>query len=158
MKEVLVLRHAKAEPAHGPLEDHERDLAPSGISAAREVGKRLVELGLLPERILCSDAVRARRTAEMSSSEMPSPPSIELFAELYTADSHDYFELLQKCPPEINRVLIVAHNPTVEVFLGQASGRELAMKTAALAVLRFETSDWRSVVPGAAVEPARLLS
>ena len=157
MKEVLVLRHAKAEPAHGPLEDHERDLSPTGITAAREVGKRLVELELVPERILCSDALRARRTAEISSSEMPAPPRIELFSELYTADSHDYFELLQTCSPEISRVLIVAHNPTVEVFLGQAGGRELPMKTAALAVLHFETSDWRSVNPGAAREPARLL-
>ena len=158
MKEVLVLRHAKAEPAHGPLEDHGRDLAPSGIAAAGEIGRRLVRLDLIPQRVLCSDALRARRTAELSCAEMPSPPRIEFFSELYTADSHDYFELLRSCAPEINRVLIVAHNPTVEMFLGQAGGVEPHMKTAALALVRFETTDWQQVKAGAAREPAVLLT
>lgn len=158
MKEVLVLRHAKAEPARGPLEDHARDLSPDGIVAAGEVGRRLVEHALIPQRILCSDAVRARRTAELSSAELPYPPRIELFPELYTADSHDYFALLRACAPEIGRVLIVAHNPTVEIFLGEAGGVQPHMKTASLALLRFETSDWQQVKPGTAVGPAVLVS
>jgi len=158
MKEVLVLRHAKAEPAHGSLQDHERDLSPAGVADAGEVGKRLVKLCLIPERVFCSDALRARRTAELSCAEMPSPPRVELLPELYTADAHDYFKVLQACAPEISRVLIVAHNPTVEIFLGQAGGLEPRMKPAALALLRFDSSDWQDVKPGAAQKPAILLT
>ncbi|MCA1755528.1 MAG: hypothetical protein LC641_12720, partial [Spirochaeta sp.] len=115
-------------------------------------------LCLVPEQVLCSDALRARRTAELSCAEMPSPPHVELFPELYAADAHDYFTLLQACPAKTSRVLIVAHNPTIEIFLGQAGGLEPRMKPAALALLRFDSADWQDVKPGAAQKPALLLT
>lgn len=158
MKEVLVLRHAKAEAARSPLEDHSRDLAPRGIQAAEAVGRLITAHKLVPQLLFCSDALRARRTAELAVLQMEPTPQIEFLPELYSADPHDYFTLLQSCRPETSRVMIVAHNPTIEGFLGEAGGHEPRMKTAALALLRFHTELWSDVAPGGAAEPALIVT
>lgn len=62
MKELILIRHGKSS-WKGDLADHERSLAPRGERDAPEMGRRLVRTGSVPERIVTSDAERARATA-----------------------------------------------------------------------------------------------
>ena len=60
---LLVMRHAKAEPFNDKG-DHDREITDKGEKQAKIVAKGLVGVKLLPDRVACSGAVRARQTLE----------------------------------------------------------------------------------------------
>ena len=60
---LLVMRHAKAEPFNDKG-DHDREITDKGEKQAKIVAKGLVGMKLLPDRVACSGAVRARQTLE----------------------------------------------------------------------------------------------
>ena len=64
MRELILLRHAHAEPAAAGLDDIDRPLSREGQAEAEAAGRWLKEHGHLPDRILCSPARRARETLE----------------------------------------------------------------------------------------------
>ena len=64
MRELILLRHAHAEPAAAGQADLDRPLSPEGLAEAEAAGRWLREQGLVPDRVLCSPARRARETLE----------------------------------------------------------------------------------------------
>lgn len=64
MRELILLRHAHAEPADTGQADLDRPLSPHGIAEAESAGRWLREQRLVPDRVLCSPARRARETLE----------------------------------------------------------------------------------------------
>ena len=63
MKSVLVLRHAKSSWKDPELTDHDRALNKRGKREARRIGELLRDENIIPEFVISSTAVRARRTA-----------------------------------------------------------------------------------------------
>ncbi len=59
---LSLLRHAKSTWDDPALPDHERPLAPRGIKAAARISRYLTQEALIPDLVLCSDAVRTRAT------------------------------------------------------------------------------------------------
>ena len=58
---LLVLRHSKA--VHEPgLRDEDRGLTKRGLRDATAAGGTIRETGLIPDRVLCSAALRTRQT------------------------------------------------------------------------------------------------
>ena len=64
MRELILLRHAHAEPAENGLADIDRPLSPHGLAEAEAAGRWLLEQRLVPDRVLCSPARRTRETLE----------------------------------------------------------------------------------------------
>ena len=64
MRELILLRHAHAEPATTGQSDLDRPLSPQGLAEAEAVARWLKEQGLVPDRVLCSPARRTRETLE----------------------------------------------------------------------------------------------
>ena len=64
MRTLILLRHAHAEPAAPGQADVDRPLSPEGLAEAEAAGRWLVEHALVPDRVLCSPARRARETLE----------------------------------------------------------------------------------------------
>ena len=65
MKTLLLMRHAKSSWKQVGLADHEWPLNMRAKGDAPRMGNLLWERDLVPELILCSTALRARRTAEI---------------------------------------------------------------------------------------------
>lgn len=65
MLRLLLLRHAKSDWHTESDHDHERPLASRGERDAIRIGRFLTAAGLRPELVLCSTAIRARRTVEL---------------------------------------------------------------------------------------------
>ena len=65
MKTLLLLRHAKSSWSDPTLPDHDRPLNKRGIHDAPRMGKLLRHEHLMPDLILSSTAVRAKKTAEL---------------------------------------------------------------------------------------------
>jgi phosphohistidine phosphatase len=65
IKTLLILRHAKSSWKFPDLADHDRPLNKRGKRDAPKIGNLLKEKDLVPDLIISSTAVRAKRTAKM---------------------------------------------------------------------------------------------
>src|SRR5690606_31306430 len=64
VKELILLRHAHAEPTAPDGIDLDRPLSPEGLAEAEAAGRWLKEQGLGPDRVLSSPARGTRETVE----------------------------------------------------------------------------------------------
>lgn len=147
---LTLLRHGLAVEREdwGKRPDLERPLTERGVKKVRQAAKGLVALGVRPELVLTSPAVRARQTAEAVA------PALGLHAE----DLHDEVSLAPGASPEdlfacldaleVREVLCVGHAPHLDEALAAMLGLRhghgaLSLKKSGAALLRL-----RSVQPG----------
>jgi phosphohistidine phosphatase len=152
MKELLVIRHGKSSWDDPSLADHDRPLAGRGREAAPEMGRRLRLRGVVPERLVTSDAVRARDTAAALGEALGlGPEAVLLEPRLYTGSGTDVLAVVRRLDEAYERIGIVGHNPALHEFLHAASHLRLdKFPTAAVAHLRFPARRWSDIEPGSA--------
>ncbi|MGR6913053.1 SixA phosphatase family protein [[Actinomadura] parvosata] len=148
MRTLIVLRHAKAAQVPG-LADRERPLTDRGERDAERAGDEIRAAGLEPGVVLCSPAVRTRRTAELAFPDV----EISYEREIYEAYPEDLLEVVRRADPDLSTVVLCGHNPGVhELALGLAGG-DYVFRPGAFAVIGVESS-WEELWPG----QGRLLS
>lgn len=152
MKELLVIRHGKSSWDDPSLADHDRPLAKRGREAAPEMGRRLRARGAVPERLVTSDAVRARDTAVALGEAMGlGPDAVLLEPRLYTGSGTDVLAVVRRLDDAYERIGIVGHNPALHEFLHDASDLRLdKFPTAGVVHLRFPAGRWADIEPGSA--------
>jgi len=160
MKRIYLLRHAEAQPpGNAPDRDIDRSLSDRGHRDAARVGRHAAVCGWEPDRILCSEAVRARQTAEALAAAWARAPPIEADPALYQAGAQGLLEYLRSLPETEACVLLVGHNPSVQEVAVHvaATGDAVAyarmrakFPTAALAVLDLDIQRWSGLGPGCA--------
>jgi phosphohistidine phosphatase len=159
MKTLFLLRHAKSSWDHPGLEDFRRPLAPRGEKAAVRMGRYMARQGLVPERVICSGAVRAVQTWELLETELRTPVPWEIRDEIYHAGPEDLLAMIREVSCDDASLLLVGHNPTFETVAlhltgsGDAEARrsmEEKFPTGALAVLDFRIPTWDRVARGGA--------
>jgi len=156
MRELLLLRHAKSRWDEPETADHDRGLAPRGIAAARRMGALIAGQGWLPERILCSTALRAQETLGLAREAWPETPAIAKsdLATLYLAAPQRILDIVRRQPDAAARLLIVGHNPGLQSFVSRLAGHgdeakraaiETKFPTAALALITLDLAHWRDL-------------
>lgn len=150
LREVILLRHAHAEPAWNGQADFDRPLSPHGLAEAEAAGRWLCEQRLIPDRVLCSPARRARETLE-SVLQLTGYVERRLEQRIYEATPGTLAGLVDE-HREAERLLLVGHNPGLErlaalMYSGQ-SGDYRGMPTAAVALLALPLE--QAIEPGVA--------
>jgi phosphohistidine phosphatase len=163
-KQLLVLRHAKSSWDDPGLDDRERPLAPRGRRAVKLLADHLRKHHIEPAQVLCSPA---RRTRETYDGVAPAG-ELHLEQELYGASGDDILERLRRVPEPTPSVMVIGHNPALQVLILRLTGAngkskprgdgaaqamldELQRKfpTGALATLTFD-GPWRELSAGSA--------
>lgn len=111
-REIVLLRHAHAENATPASADADRNLSLRGVAEARAAGHWLHEQGVLPARILCSPAARARQTLEHALGNV----GAQIEPCIYEATAGDLDALIDE-HTDAPRLLLVGHNPGFETFV-----------------------------------------
>ena len=117
MKTLYLMRHAKPVPETD--DDKARPLTPEGRQDARRVGaflRALVDAPdpiPFPDAIIASEAVRARETAEIVAAELGATALLTIEPNAYTFKPEGLLPVLRDAP-DVDAVLIVAHNPALE--------------------------------------------
>ncbi len=139
MPAVIFLRHAKSDWSTGETNDLNRPLADRGCRAAAMVGSFLAEIGQLPDLVLCSPAVRTRRTLELAMSAGNWTCPTETADELYYGTVDDMIALarLRRVPV----TMLVGHEPTISSAIERLTGADLRIPTAALARVNLNLDD-----------------
>lgn len=160
MKTLLLMRHAKSSWKFPELSDHDRPLNKRGQRDAPMMGHLLVERELIPQRILSSSAVRARQTAEavvdaVASDEAQADSTgsagnhfngdVVYQDRLYMAEAEDYLAVLREQPDEIERLMVIGHNPGLETLLQMLSGRIESLPTAVIAHIALPAAHWSEI-------------
>lgn len=147
MKTLLILRHAKSSWKDSDASDHERPLNKRGRHTAPRVGELLQQEDLLPDRILCSTALRARDTARLVAESCAFEGPLEASEELYPGAPSDYLDVLVRLEDDVESVMVVGHNPGLELLLGLLVGEVHTLPTAALARVELPIGKWRELTP-----------
>ena len=161
MLTLLLLRHAKSDWDNPALSDYDRPLAKRGRKAAPRMGAEIAALGLRPDIILCSSAVRTRETLALVLPALSDPPPAVVYDDaIYMAAPSDLLAALRGLAPRDpapQTVMVVGHNPGMEelaeMLVGGGDEQSLELMdekfpTCALAVFAFDAKGWADVAPG----------
>lgn len=148
MRHLILFRHAKSDWDADYEDDHDRPLAKRGRKAARVMGEFLRDVGMAPDMLLSSSALRARSTAELAMEAGSWRVELEATGALYLVSPLAAIDVVRQIPGDCSTVVLVGHEPTWSECAGAliGSGR-VRMPTAAMACIAFDRP-WREVVPG----------
>lgn len=142
MKLLLLMRHAKSSWDDPGLADHDRPLNKRGKVDGPKMGKLLNNVEIIPEVILCSSAKRARQTVDYLLQTLDFGGRIVYSRELYHSGTEEYLEAIKTIEDSVTAVMIVAHNPGMEIGIEDFTGQTVRMPTSAIALIRFNLSRW----------------
>ena len=114
MKRLILTRHAKSAWDDPLTPDHDRPLNDRGKAAAADLGQWLASRGHVPGEVLCSDALRTRKTWSGIAPALPGTPLLELKPALYHAGPDVMLAVLRHATHDI--VMIIGHNPGIADF------------------------------------------
>ena len=114
MKRLILTRHAKSSWDDPLTPDHDRPLNERGKAAAADLGQWLASRGYVPEQVLCSDAVRTRKTFSGIAPALPGAPELELKPALYHAGPDVMLAVLRHA--KADTVMMIGHNPGIAEF------------------------------------------
>ncbi len=147
MKHLVLIRHAKSSWDHPNLTDLQRPLNNRGKHDAPLMGKRLKEMGVLPDFIISSPAVRAHKTAKKIAKQTDYPKKkISLCKELYLNGIHAMFKQITSLDEKYNTVYLVGHNPDITslaYFL--TKHRVDNIPTCGIFYVTFESLFWQDI-------------
>jgi phosphohistidine phosphatase len=132
---LILVRHAKAATEEGQP-DHDRPLTEQGVRDARAIGGWLRDHGVAPDVVWCSSALRARQTWSAAAAELGgSAGDPSYLRSVYQAGPGDLVELLRDVAADVESVLVLGHNPTMEQALSALTGEPRDFPAAGVAVI-----------------------
>ena len=149
MKRLILTRHAKSSWDDPATPDHDRPLDERGKAAAAELGMWLASRGYVPGEVLCSDALRTRRTWSGLAPALPGTPVLNLKPALYHAGPDVMLAVLRHATEDC--VMMIGHNPGIAEFAGRlvarapASGDFARYPTGSTLVCDFTVDSWSEV-------------
>ncbi len=137
MCELILLRHAHAEPTGIGQTDFDRPLSQQGMIEAEAAGHWLCKQHLIPDRVLCSPARHTRETLEAIVAVLGDVEQ-RLEERLYEATVGTLMALADECR-DVDRLLLVGHNPSMERLVSlihsNKTSDDVGMSTGSIALL-----------------------
>lgn len=121
MRQLLLMRHAKAAADQARRCDRDRPLSPRGWAAAAAMRRAMRDLGLTPDLVLVSTALRTMQTLEMLE-PWDDTPLIEPSDQLYLATRTQLLAVLNAVAETVRGVMVIGHNPGLEELATALAG------------------------------------
>ncbi len=124
MQSLYILRHAKAVTWTPTSDDFSRVLQASGQRDAENLASWITAHLALPDCIVCSPSQRTRETlAPLLCGQTQLESVTHFLPQLYHSTLRTLQAALDATFAEFDRVLIVGHNPGLEVLAGEVMHR-----------------------------------
>lgn len=142
MKRLLLMRHAKSSWKETDIPDQERPLKKRGHKDAETMGKLLKSKKIVPELIISSTALRAKKTAEDIAKACKCEKKIIFSESLYMAEPSDILKIIKDKAKKEKCILVIGHNPGLEAFLQILTGKVESLSTSSIAYLGAKIDKW----------------
>lgn len=133
MKKLYLLRHAKSSWDSKGIDDIDRTLNTRGENEARLMAEYFEEKGYNPDTIICSTAKRAKETLKPILKKIDYKGNLYYDEDVYYASAEELKELINSI--DVKSLMIVGHNPTLELLLSNLISEPIEMKTCQLAII-----------------------
>lgn len=157
MKELYLVRHAKAEAPEGYDSDFERPLSKRGRKDARQIAENLKATGFSPALLVSSPAVRALETARIFARVLGYPEDrISIHESIYDfsggENENPMLTVLHALDDQYDSVMMFGHNPTIAEFASFLQ-RKFAgpMPTCTVVGFQLRNRTWNKVSKGRGV-------
>jgi len=145
-KIIFLLRHAQSAGKQSGQRDYDRLLTPQGEVEARTNGKKISDGNYFPDLILCSGAARTRKTLELFYEfKQLLNEKIQFREDLYDAAMTHLLDIIQGLPDDVNKVMLIGHNPGISLLASDLSTRIVDMSTCQLVGYEFQVDSWLDI-------------
>jgi phosphohistidine phosphatase len=143
MKQLLLVRHGKAEDHSAVSQDFDRRLVERGRTDVSGLAALVNAVPFAPSFIVSSAAPRAKETAEILAQEVLSLPTLVLQPSLYLASAPALLHVIEQLSDDHDAVIIVAHNPGIRDAAAILCSEFLpSFPTAGAVLVSFECELW----------------
>ena len=129
---LILLRHAKSDWTEFVV-DIDRPLAERGRGQAPLAGRWLAARTGPVDLAIVSPAQRARETWELVSAELATAPPARFDDSVYAASADRLLDVVREVPEDVRTVILVGHNPGMEVLASHLAGQDVIMRTSGIA-------------------------
>lgn len=114
MKQLYLIRHAKASDDYTRILDFDRPLKSKGILQAHQIATKLINKGIKPDAILSSTAARALQTAQIFAlkNELNYDQIIH-DSSIYEASVEKIIQAIAQIKDEHQHLFVFGHNPSI---------------------------------------------
>jgi len=149
MKTLYLVRHAKSSWEFD-LEDHGRPLNERGLLDASLVARNIKDGIKAPDKIMSSDAVRAKTTAMLYLKALGIDPSVLILdPKLYDFNGREVEKIVRGTSDEVNCLMIFGHNNAMTSLVNKWGDLEIEnVSTAAFTELVFKQKKWAEIKNG----------
>jgi phosphohistidine phosphatase len=147
MIKLVIVRHAKSSWDNPELDDFDRPLNNRGKKDAPEMGRRLAQRNITPDKIITSPAKRAAATAKRIAAEIFFPKkNISKEPAFYEASVEDFLSVLKEVSQNVKTLMIFSHNPGLTNLANYLSNAGIYnIPTCGVVEIEFENSSWSAI-------------
>lgn len=143
-RELILLRHTKSSWKNLSLPDFDRPLKRDRMQDATNMGKALYKLGLRPDLIISSPALRTKQTSELFCDKLHYDFDKVFFDKrIYESSAEEILQVVRETDAEVKTLIIVGHNPSLTHFTNLFSPHAInEIPTTGVVWLQFTNADW----------------
>ncbi|MDZ4667643.1 MAG: histidine phosphatase family protein [bacterium] len=143
MKQLILMRHGKAQKGFGLVSDFDRKLEERGFQDALLVAKALGKSKFIPQYLVASPAMRTKSTALVVSKELKIK-NLELDNAIYEASIDDLMKVIRGFDDHVETAMLVGHNPSITGMVGYLTDTFIEhVPTSGIVVVKFAESTWK---------------
>ena len=138
------MRHAKSDWDTG-VADFDRPLNKRGKSVAPVMGNYLLKQNKIPNLIISSSAKRAKDTTELVQEAINYNGEVNWNSAFYHGNEDTMLDSLFSLEKNVECVLLVGHNPTVESLVTKLTSKYKTMVTATVVSIFVDIEKWEDL-------------
>lgn len=117
MRQLILMRHAEAANPGIGQSDFDRPLTDRGVNGALAQAQQLLDHKILPDKVLCSAALRTKTTWEVMRGRLADSLCLDfencMERDLYNASLATIVGFVRNTSDSVDNLMIVGHNPTI---------------------------------------------
>lgn len=144
MKQLILVRHAKAASEDASQNDSDRPLSERGREDVEQVAKRLRDRDIKLDALISSPANRAITTARFMAEFLGYTKSqIVEEQRIYDNTVEELIQLINETPDTVNSLMLVGHNPAFSSLASYLTNDSaIDLPTCGVICMKSE-ADWR---------------
>ena len=145
VKFLYLIRHAKSSWKDMTLDDFHRPLNKRGKFDASLMGDVFYMANVTVDKIISSDAKRAKSTAILINEKLENNIDIIFENKLYDASINDIYNVIYSIEDNIDSVFIISHNPTLNMLAYELVDFDHNIPTCGVLKIQSNIKSWKNI-------------